>query len=204
MQEKILKTAAALERNGFTVKCFETKEEALKAFLEETDPKDTVGIGGSITAREMGIPEALAARGTTVYQHWDRPEGKSVPECQREAMLADLYVASNNAVTEDGRMINIDGTGNRLSSMLFGHKRLYLMTGFNKIVANYEDGLIRIKNVACPPNAQRLGKKTPCAELGHCMNCDSPARMCNATLILERQITGMPITVYLINEKLGK
>ena len=121
-------------------------------------------------------------------------------------MLADLYVASNNAVTEDGRMINIDGTGNRLSSMLFGHKRLYLMTGVNKIVANYEDGLIRIKNVACPPNAQRLGKKTPCAlaEEMKCYDCTSPDRICcSQVTLLHRPRSVKEAEVIIVREELG-
>jgi len=114
-----------------------------------------------------------------------------------------MLISGTNAITEGGSLINIDGTGNRLSGMLYGHKKTIIIAGVNKIAGNYEEAMLRIKNVACPANARRLNRNTPCAQLGKCMNCSSPERICKATLIIDRQPSGVPITIYLINEELG-
>ena len=202
MNERIEICGKALAKNGFKVFPFETKEEAAAAFLADVSKDETVGFGGSVTTRELGLPEALAARGNTIYSHWETPSGDKKSEL-RNAMTSDVYVCSANAITENGEIVNIDGTGNRLAALLFGHKRVYIIAGANKLTGSYEEAILRIKNVACPPNAKRLGRKTPCAAVGHCMNCDSPDRLCNATLVLNRKMGGQDYIIYLINEKLG-
>jgi len=202
MTERIEAYRKALEKNHFTVRTFETREEAAKAFLDDVAPEETVGFGGSITTRELGIPEALMARGTVVFSHWE-DTGLSKPEALFKAITSDVYVCSANAITSSGEIVNIDGTGNRLAALCYGHKRVYIIAGVNKLTGSYEEALLRIKNQACPPNTKRLGKKTPCAAVGHCMNCDSPDRICNATLVLNRKPGGQDYIVYLVNEKLG-
>lgn len=197
------RTIENLRRNGFSVKYFQSAEEAKTAILEDILPTETSGFSGSVTLDRMGIYEALAERGDQVYWHWKLKEGESKQELMGVASTTDIYLSSTNAITEEGSLINIDGTGNRLSSMLYGHKKLFIVTGVNKIARTYEEALIRIKNVASPANTQRLNKRTPCATLGKCMNCDSPDRVCNATLIIDRQPGGVPITIYLINQTLG-
>ena len=202
MNERLEACKKALEKNHFTVRTFETKEEALEAFLADVAVDETVGFGGSITTREVGIPEALMARGTAVYSHWENT-GLTKPEALFKAMTSDVYVCSANAITSAGEIINIDGTGNRLAALCYGHKRVYIIAGVNKLAGSTEEAMLRIKNVACPMNTQRLKKATPCAAVGHCMNCDSPDRICNGTLILNRKMGGQEYIVYLVNEKLG-
>jgi len=203
MNEKLLRYKSALEANGFTVKCFATKEEARDAFLSEVGPEESVGFGGSVTTREMGLVDALKSRGNTLYSHWEVPEGSSKPEQLLKAMTSDVYTCSANAVTASGEIINIDGTGNRLAALLYGHKRVYIMVGKNKLSGTAEEAMLRIKNQACPPNAARLNRNTPCAKLGYCTNCDSPDRICSATLTLNRKVGGQEIILFLIDETLG-
>jgi hypothetical protein len=203
MNDKVKNTIESLKRNGFTVVYFNTAQEAKEKLLSEIGHDETVGMGGSVTLTEMGIYDELQSRGTPVYYHAKAKNPDEKEEFYEKAARADVYLSSSNAVTEDGLLINIDGRGNRLSNMLFGHKRLYIVVGTNKIARNYQDGMIRIKNIACPQNAERLDLNTPCRHMGKCDNCISADRFCNATLVMERQMTGANTIIYLINEKMG-
>lgn len=193
----------SLARNGFTVVCFENSLEAKKALLSDIAVEETVGMGTSMTLINMGIIEELQARGSKVYYHGLAKDSNERKFMYENAAKTDVYLSSSNAITEDGKIISIDGTGNRLASMLFGHKRLYIVAGINKIARNYEEAIIRIKNIACPKNTARLDINTPCRHEGKCSNCSSPKRICNATLIMERQMFGANTNIYLINESLG-
>ena len=116
----------------------------------------------------------------------------------------DLFLLSANAITEDGRIVNIDGNGNRVAASVSGPGKVVYAIGRNKIVSGGIDAAIaRIKEKACPPNCIRLGKKTPCAETGKCADCDSPDRICKVTAIFDRRPTGTPTTVYVVNADLG-
>ncbi len=199
----IEKTMENLKRNGFQVRFFAKKEDALKSICEEIPSSASIGFGGSMTVDGMGIYQALKAQGNPVFWHWHAAEGENRKDILRAAASADIYFSGINAITEEGSLVDIDGTGNRLSGILFGHEKVILVSGVNKIVRNYEEAILRIKNQACGPNARRLGRKTPCAETGKCMNCNSPDRICMATLIIDRQPGGVPIEIFLINESLG-
>ena len=199
----IEKTIENLEHNGFTVNYFTNSKDAKAAIMEEIHPKETIGFGGSVTVENLGIYESLKEQGNPVYWHWRISEGQNPKELLKNAANADIYFSGTNAITEEGSLLNIDGTGNRLSGILFGHKRVIIVAGVNKITRNYEEAILRIKNVACPANAKRLNRDTPCAKLGKCMNCNSKDRICKATLIIDRQPAGVPIILFLINESLG-
>lgn len=201
MIERIKNTMRNLEKNGFEVRYFENEFSAVDSLLKDISADESVGFGGSMTVSELGIYDKLVKQGSAVYWHQKKPDDRAA-ELGRAA-TATVYLTGTNAITEDGRLVNIDGTGNRTSSMLFGHDRAYIIAGVNKIARNLDEAMIRIKNVACPKNAERLKLDTPCRHLGKCMNCDSPQRMCNATLILERQPKGVKVILYLINENLG-
>lgn len=203
MSPSVRRTIEALKENRFNVVYFETSAEAKEYLLDEVGKDQSVAFGGSVTLQDIGIYEALKERGNETLWHWYPEEGEDRKSIMLKDMLTDVYMSGVNGITEDGRIINVDGTGNRLASMLFGHDRLFLVAGVNKISRNYEESMIRIHNVAAPMNTQRLGINTPCAKLGKCMSCSSPSRICNATLILEKQHGGIPTTVVLINEKLG-
>ena len=203
MKDNVRRTIEALKENGFEAVYFETAEEAKEYLLKEIPADKSVGFGGSITLGDMGIYEALKERGSETVWHWFPEEGSDRIKTMKKAMLTDIYLSGTNGITEDGRIVNVDGTGNRLAGMLFGHDRLFLVAGVNKISRNYEECMIRIRNVASPLNTQRLEIHNPCEKTGKCMSCSSPNRICNATLILEKQHGGVPTTVVIINEKLG-
>ncbi len=201
--DKVRRTIDALRNNRFNAEFFQTKEEAAEYILNEISADQSVGFGGSVTLQDMGLYEALKTRGNEVVWHWFPDDGEDRKTVMKRAMLTDVYLSGINGITEDGRIINVDGTGNRLAGILFGHDRLFLVAGVNKISKNFEDCMMRIHNVASPLNTQRLEIPTPCQKTGKCASCSSPRRICNATLILEKQHGGVPATVVLINEKMG-
>jgi hypothetical protein len=122
---------------------------------------------------------------------------------RREMFLADVYVSSSNAVTEDGKLYNIDGTGNRVGSMTFGPKKVILVCGINKIVKDLDAAVSRVQNRAAPMNARRLALKTPCAETGVCADCASPQRICNVYVVTAKKPVWTDVTVLLVGEPLG-
>ena len=126
------------------------------------------------------------------------------PEVFARAANADVYLASSNAVTEDGCLIIIDGTGNRVGAMIAGPKQVILVIGANKLVrGSIPQGLARVKAEACPQNARRLGKDSPCALTGKCDAARCEKSMCNVTSIIERPLGGNKITIVLVDEALG-
>jgi hypothetical protein len=120
-----------------------------------------------------------------------------------KAITTDVYLTSTNALTLDGKLVNMDGAGNRVASMIFGHKRVYVIVGKNKICKDYEEASKRIKNVAAPKNAKRLNTNTPCRFTGSCNDCSSPDRLCNVEVILHRNPAGSNVNIFLIDEELG-
>ena len=158
--------------------------------------------GGSMTVQQMGLDQALRARGQQVFWHWGVP-AEEANEMRKKAATADTYLCSANALTMDGKIVNIDGFGNRLAATLHGTGKVYMIVGKNKLAENLDAAIARIKNVSCPANAKRLGLKTPCAVLGHCTDCSSPQRMCRATLIFDRKPNAHPIDILLVDEELG-
>ena len=163
----------------------------------------SVGFGGSATVRDIGLYETLAAQNNTLYWHWHAPTEDRIA-VERAAQAAEVFVSSSNAVLTDGRIVNIDGTGNRVSSSLYGHKRVWFVVGSNKIAPTYDEALWRARNIAAPKNAQRLHAKTPCAvKADHCYDCKSPGRICRALTVLWGAMMGSDMEVVLVNEDLG-
>lgn len=185
-----------LEGLGYTVRTFETAQEAA-GYLDSRIDGRTVAFGGSMTVKEMGLYPLLASHNQAVW-HW---EGGSLAQ----AMNADVYITSVNALAETGEMINIDGNGNRVASTLYGHKEVYFVVGVNKIAPDYDAALWRARNIASPKNAQRLGKKTPCAVKGErCYDCRSPERICRAlTVLWGPMMNGSHMEIILIDQELG-
>ena len=198
--EKLNELANRLTKLGYTARVFSTAQEAKDYLLESIPQSDTVGVGGSMTVRQLGLAEALRGRGQQVYWHWDSDDANAA---RKGAASADTYLCSANAVTEGGKIVNIDGYGNRLAATLCGTGKVYMIVGKNKLAGDLDAAMDRIKNVSCPANAKRLGLNTPCAVLGHCTDCSSPQRMCRATLIFDRKPNAHPIEVLLVDEELG-
>lgn len=198
----IEKTLEKFRNNGFQANYFETKEDAAK-YLNENIDNTTVGFGGSMTLNEMGLIDSLSQH-NEVINHWAVPDGMTVSQVLEKAMHTDVYLTSANGASENGELVNIDGTGNRVSGTLFGHKKVYFVVGINKFEENLEKAIYRARNIASPLNAKRLGKKTPCAVKGdRCYDCNSPERICRGIVIHCKKTTGSDAEVIIVGEKLG-
>ena len=162
-----------LEDRGYAVRVFGSGAEAA-AYLDGAVDGKTVGFGGSMTLDQLGLYDALGRHNTVVW-HWKQEAGLA----RREAMFTQVYLTSANGLAETGEILNIDGIGNRVAATLFGHEKVYFVIGRNKLAPTYDEALWRARNIASPKNAQRLGKKTPCAVKGdRCYDCKSPDRIC--------------------------
>lgn len=146
-----------LKREGFTVSFFENNDSAVK-YLDSQLNKKTIGFGGSKTLEELNLFETLSIN-NEVYWHWRQPQ----QEARSNSQTAQVYISSANAIAETGEIINIDGSGNRISSIMYGHEKVYIIAGVNKVEETFEKALWRARNIAAPLNAKRLGLKTPCA-----------------------------------------
>ena len=198
--EKVLQYKAALEKRGFKVRVFDDAAQVKETLLAEIPDGASVGVGGSMTIEELGVEPILRETGHEVYWHW-----KSSPadraEVTAKAFMADYYLMSANAIYCDGSLWNIDGNGNRVGTMIGGMGKLIVVAGKNKLTD--EDPVARIKAIACPKNAVRLGLKTPCALTGKCTDCKSPDRMCKLTVELKNPPTARNMEVWLVNEDMG-
>ncbi len=190
-----------LEREGFQTSLFDTGEACCRYLNDQLDGV-TIGFGGSQTVRDLLLYEQLETH-NECYWHWDKT--KAPAEAIRwEATQAEVYICSVNAVSENGEVVNIDGGGNRLASMLYGHRKLYFIIGENKITPDYESALWRARNIAAPLNARRLEKRTPCVQVGHCCNCKSPDRICSALLVFwDKPALCGEVEIVIIRENLG-
>ncbi len=204
---RVENTLTSLRRNGFEALYLPTVEEAVSKVVGMVPEGSIVGIGGSVTLREMGLLKALEERGVEQADHWEaRKRGASGEEVMRIRRLhlnSDVFITSTNAITETGELINVDGTGQRVAAMIFGPKKVIVVAGVNKIVGDLDEGLWRASNVASPMNAKRLSRKTPCAKTGECSDCDSPERICNITTVIHRRPRSTDLTVILVGEELG-
>lgn len=191
-----------LEEKGYKVSCFDSAKEVSDYIDAQTDGK-TVGFGGSVTLRDMGLYERLAKH-NQVSWHWRVPEGRTSRELCLEANAAEIYLSSVNGIAESGEIVNIDGNCNRVASIFYGHEKVYLVVGKNKIAKDCDGALLRARNIAAPLNAKRLGIKTPCAERAdRCYDCKSPERICHGLSVLwSKPMTG-EFEVILIDENLG-
>ncbi len=204
MKMEINKVLEGFKKRGFSASYFESADVAREYLNREIDGV-SVAIGGSVTVSQLGIYDMLKEH-NTMFWHGDPElvERLGSREIQRRAIDTDVYISSANAVTQDGVIINIDGHGNRIASTCYGHKKLYIVIGKNKIASDFESALWRARNIAAPKNAQRLARKTPCAIKGDmCYNCDSPERICRGFLVFDRALTATPTEVIIINEELG-
>lgn len=187
--EMCQKLVESLKKRGFEAEYAATRDDAVRLVLSEAVNAKSVGWGGSETVKELGLREAMVDAGKEIRDH---------------QLEMDLFLLSANAVTIDGRIVNIDGRGNRVAASIAGPKRVVYVIGRNKIVDGGIDAAIaRIKRFACAPNCRRLGKRTPCAETGVCADCDSPDRICKVTAVFDRKPTGISAKVIVIDTDLG-
>lgn len=179
-----------------------TAKEARDLALSLIPDELSVGWGGTITAEEIGLLPALRERGNVI----DRDTAKTPQErvvLMKRAMLADVFVTSTNALSMDGQLVNIDGTGNRVAAMVYGPNSVIVVAGMNKVADTLEDAIRRARTVAAPKNAQRFPIQTPCQVTGACADCKSPECVCNQMLITRNSNPAGRIKVILVGEDLG-
>lgn len=201
--EQIIKS---MQKRNITGLYFDKSEEAVAAICEMVPEDALVGLGGSETIIQTGLVDALRKMKIRLLDRYkDGVTREDVDRMRREGLLSDVFIASSNAITADGKIVSQDGIGNRVAAMIFGPKKVILMVGMNKVVKTVEDAAVRIKTVAAPMDAIRVERNTPCSKLGFCTdpNCYPPNRICSQLVIIESSLIPDRITVVLIGEDLG-
>ncbi len=189
-----------------------TKDEVIPLVKQMINKGDTVAVGGSVTLDETGVVELLRSGD---YRFLDRyADGltrEQTEEIFRRSFFADTYLCSSNAVTEQGELYNVDGTGNRIAALAYGPKKVIVIVGVNKIVKDLNAAIQRVKTCAAPPNTRRLGFETYCQKVGHCMKvdggmtdgCTADMRICCSYLITGYQRQKDRVHVILVGEPCG-
>ena len=197
LAQTVIKGLASRNMTGYYAK---DAGEALAIALSLIPEGSTVTMGGGMSVHEIGLVKALKEGN---YSFIDRDEMADKRAAMLMAYDADVYLASANAMTHDGIMVNIDGNSNRVSALAQGPKKVVLIVGMNKICDDVDGAMKRARNVAAPINAQRFGLSTPCAKTGTCMNCKSPDTICCQFLITRYSRHKDRIHVILVNDSLG-
>ena len=201
-----LKTA--LESNNFDVYLAENKQAACETVLKDIIPNlnaRTISWGGSMTFIDTGLYAQLKENpDLEVLDTFDKKiTAEEMLERRRQALLVDLFITGTNSVTETGQLVNLDMIGNRIGALTFGPKWVIVLVGRNKIAADLDEAMFRVKNYVAPVNSMRLDKKTPCVKTSYCQECKSPDRICNTWTITEKSFPKGRVKVVLINEDLG-
>jgi L-lactate utilization protein LutB len=197
LSKKIIKGLESRNMKGFYA---HTRAEALQIALELIPEGSSVTMGGSVSAREIGLVDALKIGD---YKFIDRDTSDNKRAAALAAYDVDVFLASCNAMTEDGVLVNIDGNANRVSAIAYGPRKVIFIVGMNKVCKDVDSAMKRARNVAAPVNAQRFGLDTPCTKTGACMNCKSPDTICCQFLITRFSRHADRIHVILVNDNLG-
>jgi len=218
MEAEIEKTLSSLRSRHISGIFAEDHGEANRKVLDLIPSEATVGIGDSTSMRQLGILPALRKRGTKILNPFEPKGGEiSVDEfrkrnarVRRDATLCDVFLTGTNALTQDGRLVNLDATGNRVAGMFWGHPLSIVVVGKNKIVKDLEEALHRIRTLIAPTHfrircAELGGRKreTPCVTTGKCADCRATDRGCNIFTIIEGKPTQTNLNVILVNQDLG-
>ncbi len=196
------------EDNGYTTHVAKSSKAAASLVLDKILPKlkpSSISFGGSMTVVDSGLYDQVKKiKQAKVIDTYDtNPSMEERIERRRQALLTDVFITSANAITEEGELVNLDGTGNRVAAMAFGPRNVIVLVGRNKLCVDLDAAVSRIKEYAAPVNAMRLKRKTPCAVTGKCADCSSKDRICSVWSITEKSSPKGRIHVILINEDLG-
>jgi hypothetical protein len=194
----------ALKRNFFDAVYVDSAADALSWISKLIKPGMTVGFGGSMTIRAIGGQEKAKELGATILDH--NAPGLSAEEklsILRSQLTCDLFLSSSNAVTLEGEILNVDGTGNRAAALTFGPKKTVVVVGVNKLVRDLDEAFDRVEGRAAPMNNKRLEKPNPCVKAGTCQDCQGSTRICNAYLILRKKPGMSDFSVIVVGEELG-
>jgi hypothetical protein len=195
-----------LKKRGSDGVYCENSAQAVEAICRMIPVGSLVGLGGSETVIESGLIDALRRLDIRLLDRYkDGVSKEEVDAMRRQGLSADIFVCSSNAVTGDGKLVNIDGTGNRVAAMIYGPKKVIVIAGMNKVVPDLDAAIARVKNTAAPANSLRVNKETPCSKTGFCQDphCHPPQRICCQLVITEASTTPGRVTVVLVGESLG-
>lgn len=195
--------AEALNKNRMEAVVLESRKELVERIKGMISANDKVFSGGSETLKETGIIDLLS-NGCYNYYYRGRKNDKGEDiDVLREAFFGDWYLTSANAITLDGKLYNVDGNANRVAALSFGPKKVIVVAGYNKIVANLDEAIERVKAIAAPANCVRLARKTGCSVTGHCTDCKGDDRICCTYTLHGFQRDADRIKVFLLPEELG-
>lgn len=198
MDSNMEKTLNSLKKNNFKVEYVEKAEDVAGIILKLIPENACLEMAGSISVDQSDVKRQLIERGNEGLVPKDGFNPFEVNKTRKDVLLV-----STNAITLDGKLVNIDGMGNRVTGMVYGPAQTILVVGRNKIVKDVDDALDRVQNVIAPYHARNMGLSTPCAKTGKCEDCSSPNRICNITTIISKKPPGMDFTIILVNEDMG-
>ncbi len=211
MKQYVQESIKKLKENNISAFYVKDRQRAFEKVMSMIPEGSVVGLGDSLTLRQIGVVDALTKGNYTFLNPW-KP-GISIEESvklKKRTLTSDVFVTGTNALTTDGKIVNVDGHGNRVAAMLFGPNKVVIVVGVNKIVENLEEALKRIRDKAAPLNVKRhpeFNPMPPCGITGVCSDCSSPWRICNKTVIIEREYDNnkyKPVTtVVIVDEELG-
>lgn len=192
-----------LDRRGMEAYYVDNSDEALNMALRFVTPGSSVSWGGSVSINEIGLNPALKASDCVVLDRTVPKTDEEKKEFYSKVAVCDYYFMSTNAITMAGELVNIDGNGNRVASLIFGPSNVIIIAGMNKVTDNIDAAIARARNTAAPMNTIRLNRDTPCTELGHCCNCMKPDCICNQFVVTRRSGQEGRIKIILVGEELG-
>lgn len=196
----IEKTIKALNRHEFKTKVAKDRKDALTILLDLIDETAVVGIGDSATLRQIGIINKLQDRGTSVINPFIGAYNRNTAIT---CLLADVFLTGANAITQDGKIVDIDGAGNRIAGTIYGPETVIIVVGRNKIVHTVEDAFSMIKNCIAPYHARTMGYTPPCTKTGTCVDCQSDKRVCRIETVITRRPMYSDVYIIIVDEDLG-
>jgi len=202
-EKQVERTINALKKNNFEALFVSDSKGAVEEVMKRIPDGVTVGIGDSVTLGQIGLLDALGNRKIRLIWPFSQTKTQEIHKLIQKSFSSDVFLSSTNAITEDGKLFNVDGVGNRVGAMFIGPQRVIIVCGTNKIVKDIEAAEKRVREWAAPMNAKRLNKKTPCAKTGVCSDCSSPGRTCNIYVTLGKKPRRTDVAVILVGEKLG-
>lgn len=207
-KKKFYETAAEtliknLDKRGMEAYYVDNAEDALNMALRFVTPGSSVSWGGSMTITDIGLIDALKVGDYVALDRMAPMTDEEKRELYGKVATCDYYFMSSNAITMDGELVNIDGIGNRVASLIFGPANVIIIAGMNKVVDNVDAAIDRARNTAAPINTIRLNRKTPCTQTGRCMDCMSPECICSQFVVTRRSMPAGRIKIILVGEELG-
>ncbi len=203
-EQKVKRTMEALEKNNMESYFVKDEKSLIEKISEFVKEGDTIAVGGSMSLFQTGIIDFLrCGKFKFLDRYAEGLKSEDIKNIFRKSFMADAYIVSSNAVTEQGELYNVDGVGNRTAAMIYGPDKVIVVVGINKIVKNLDEAIQRNRRISAPANAKRLNRDTPCAKIGYCMDCSSSDRICNDYVLMRKQVQKGRIKVIVVGKELG-